>query len=100
MLVHPGFKQTLGEPDAPRRGVITAVYYLGSWLSYVLFAHPVADRLGRRNAALGGMLVICLGQGLQTGAVGPHALAMVIAGRIIAGAGTAVISTSVPLYQR
>ncbi|KAL2148169.1 hypothetical protein VTH82DRAFT_8030 [Thermothelomyces myriococcoides] len=99
VLVHPGFKQTLGEPDAPRRGVITAVYYLGSWLSYVLFAHPVADRLGRRNAALGGMLVICLGQGLQTGAVGPHALAMVIAGRIIAGAGTAVISTSVPLYQ-
>ncbi|KAL2178210.1 general substrate transporter [Thermothelomyces heterothallicus CBS 202.75] len=99
VLVHPGFEHILGEPDAPRRGLITAVYYLGSWLSYVLFAHPAADRLGRRNAALGGMSVICLGQGLQTGAAGPYALAMVVAGRVIAGMGTAVISTSVPLYQ-
>ncbi|KAL2198147.1 general substrate transporter [Corynascus similis CBS 632.67] len=99
VLVHPGFRETLHEPGAPRRGLITAVYYLGCWVSYVLFAHPVADKFGRRRAALSGMSVIILGQGLQTGASGPQALAMVLAGRVVAGMGTAMISTSVPLYQ-
>jgi MFS family permease len=100
VLVHPGFKKALQTPDAPRNGLITAIYYVGSWLSYMFFAHPAADRLGRRYAALVGMAVICVGQALQTGASGSHALGMVIAGRIVAGMGTAIISTSVPLYQR
>jgi MFS family permease len=100
VLVHPGFKKALHEPDAPRSGLITAIYYLGSWLSYVFLAHPVPDRLGRRYAALTGMSVTCVGQGLQAGAAGPLAFGMVIVGRIIAGMGIAIISTSVPLYQR
>lgn len=98
--MHPGFKATLQGLDPSQSGLITAIYYLGSWLGYILLAHPAADRLGRRYAALAGMLVTCVGQALQAGADGPHALGMVIAGRIIAGMGTAVISTSVPLYQR
>ncbi len=100
VLVHPGFKEALRETDAPRSGLITAIYYLGSWMSYIFFAHPIADRVGRRYAALAGMSVTCVGQALQAGASGPHALGMVIVGRIVAGMGTAVISTSVPLYQR
>lgn len=98
--MHPGFKDVLHQPDASRNGLITAIYYLGTWLSYIFLAHPVADRLGRRYAALVGMIVTCVGQVLQTVAVKPHALAMVVAGRIVAGMGTAIISTSVPLYQR
>jgi len=100
VLVHPGFKKSLDNPDEPRSGLITAIYYLGSWLSYIFFAHPVADRFGRRYAALTGMSVTCAGQALQAGAAGPRGLGMVIAGRIVAGMGTAIISTSVPLYQR
>ncbi len=100
VLVHPGFKKALREPDAPRSGLITAIYYLGSWLSYLFLAHPVADKLGRRYAALTGMSVTCVGQALQAGAVGPLAFGMVIVGRIVAGMGIAIISTSVPLYQR
>jgi len=46
------------------------------------------------------MSVTCVGQALQAGAFGPQALPMVIVGRVVAGAGTAIISTSVPLYQR
>ncbi|KAK0709201.1 general substrate transporter [Lasiosphaeria miniovina] len=99
VLVHPGFKETLDNPDASKSGLITAIYYLGTWTSYIFFAHPAADRLGRRYAALTGMFVTCLGQALQVGASGPSALAMIIAGRIIAGMGTGIISTSVPLYQ-
>lgn len=43
---------------------------------------------------------MALGQGFQAAASGSHALGMVIAGRIIAGVGTGMVSTSVPLYQR
>ncbi|KAL2119985.1 hypothetical protein VTJ04DRAFT_6946 [Mycothermus thermophilus] len=99
ILVHPGFKSTLGSPTAHRSGLITAIYYLGAWISYVFLAHPAADRLGRRRAASCGMAVMCAGQALQAGAFGRHALAMVVAGRVVAGMGTAVVSSCVPLYQ-
>jgi len=99
VLVHPGFKATLGT-DLPKNGLITAVYYVGTWLSYIFFAHPAADRLGRRYAALVGMAVMCLGQGLQASATGAGALEMMLAGRVVAGLGTGIVSTSVPLYQR
>lgn len=46
------------------------------------------------------MAIMALGQGFQAAASGSHALGMVIAGRIIAGVGTGIVSTSVPLYQR
>jgi len=48
------------------------------------------------------MSVTCVGQALQASAAGSatEALAMIVLGRIIAGAGTGIISTSVPLYQR
>lgn len=100
VLVHPGFKETLhGGLDAPQSGLITAIYYLGTWLSYIFLAHPAADRLGRRHAALAGMLVTCVGQALQAAASGPNALGMVVAGRVVSGLGTAAVTTSVPLYQ-
>ncbi|KAK4466449.1 putative quinate permease [Cladorrhinum samala] len=101
VLVHPGFKDAIKTQDASRRGLITAVYYLGTFTSYIFFAHPAADKLGRRNAALVGMSVTCVGQALQASAAGSatEALAMIVLGRIIAGAGTGIISTSVPLYQ-
>ncbi|KAK1827312.1 putative quinate permease [Podospora conica] len=99
VLVHPGFKETLHSPDSSKNGLITAVYYLGTWSSYIFFAHPAADRLGRRYAALVGIAIMALGQGFQAAATGSNAFAMVIAGRIIAGVGTGIVSTSVPLYQ-
>ncbi|KAK4187063.1 general substrate transporter [Podospora australis] len=101
VLVHPGFKHTLHRPDASLSGLITAVYYLGTFTSYIFFAHPAADRLGRRYGAFTGMSVTCVGQALQATAsgTGSQALAMIVVGRIIAGMGTGIISTSVPLYQ-
>jgi MFS family permease len=100
VLVHPGFVVQLHHPDAAKKGVITAIYYLGTWTSYVFLSHPASDHLGRRYSALVGTVVTCLGSALQAGATGPGAYAMVIAGRIIAGMGVAIVSTSVPLYQR
>jgi len=100
VLAHDGFIAQMGGLNAQRKGVITAIYYLGTWLSYIFLSQPASDHLGRRFSALTGIVVTCFGTALQAGATGSGAYAMVIAGRIIAGSGVAVVSTSVPLYQR
>jgi len=101
VLVHPGFVAQLGHPDASKKGVITAIYYLGTWTSYIFLSRLASDYLGRRFAALVGILITCFGTALQAGATGGPggAFAMFVVGRVIAGIGVAIVSTSVPLYQ-
>ncbi|KAH7375446.1 ascus development protein [Plectosphaerella cucumerina] len=86
-------------PGPGTKGIVTGIYYLGTFLSYILVSHPLSDWLGRRYAALAGTLVLCLGALLQATSHGSAALATMIAGRFVCGAGVAVVSTSVPLYQ-
>jgi MFS family permease len=102
IYVHPGFKKALGQPSSSQTGLITAIYYLGTWLSYLFISHPASDFLGRRYAALAGMIVTCIGSAIMAGASGgpSSAYAMMIVGRIIEGLGIAVVSTTVPMYQR
>ncbi len=100
VLVHPGFVQTMGHLTPPRKGLITAIYYLGTWISYIFLSHPASDFFGRRYAAFTGTLTVAVGNSLECGARGPGAYAMMIAGRIICGLGVGIVSTSVPLYQR
>lgn len=49
VLVHPGWRAALGRPTAPQRGLVTAVYYVGTFAAYVALARPLADGLGRRR---------------------------------------------------
>jgi MFS family permease len=100
LYVNNGWTKALHKPNAAQKGLITAIYYLGTWLSYVFLSSLASDRLGRRYAALAGTVVTCIGGAVQTGASGKTAYASMIIGRIISGFGNAVISTSVPLYQR
>ena len=100
IYVHPGFIKALHKPSKAKTGLITSIYYLGTWLSYLFVSHPLADRFGRRVAAATGVLVTGVGAAIQTGAGGPNGLSMMIIGRIICGFGLAIVSTSVPLYQR
>ncbi|TVY38729.1 Quinate permease [Lachnellula occidentalis] len=99
IYVHPGFKKALHKPNASQTGLITAIYYLGTWTSYLFLSHPAADRLGRRWAAFTGIFVTLIGAALQAGAREPGGYAMMIVGRIVCGLGLAVVSTAVPLYQ-
>ncbi|KAK5625934.1 hypothetical protein RRF57_001650 [Xylaria bambusicola] len=99
VLVHPGFRRAMGYPTASEKGVITAIYYLGTWVSYIFVSHPVSDRLGRRYAALIGIIVVAIATAFEAGANGPGAYSILIVGRIISGLGIGMISTSVPLYQ-
>lgn len=100
IYVHPGFIVSLHKPSKAMTGLITSIYYLGTWLSYLFISHPLADRFGRRIAAATGVLFTAIGAAIQTGARGESGLAMMIAGRIVCGVGLAIVSTSVPLYQR
>ncbi|KAH9883417.1 general substrate transporter, partial [Xylariomycetidae sp. FL2044] len=99
VLVHPGFVEAMGHPTASQKGVITAIYYLGTWISYIFISHPASDFFGRRFAALIGIVVVAVGNAFECGARGPGAYAMMIIGRIISGVGVGMVSTSVPLYQ-
>ncbi|KAK6206606.1 hypothetical protein LQW54_007558 [Pestalotiopsis sp. IQ-011] len=98
VLVHPGFTDALGHPTAAQKGLITAIYYLGTWFSYIFLSHPLADTLGRRYAALAGTAIVAVGTAFEAGASAPSAYALFTAGRVISGMGIAVLSTSVPLY--
>ncbi|KAI1469015.1 general substrate transporter [Daldinia caldariorum] len=97
VLVHPGFLKAMGYLTPSRKGVITAIYYLGT--CYIFISHPVSDLFGRRYAAMAGILTVAVGNAFESGATGPGAYVMMIAGRIISGIGVGMLSTSVPLYQ-
>ena len=97
VLAHPGWRHAMSDPDSAQRGAITAVYYLGTLLSYLLLSHPLADWLGRRWAVLVGTGVLAVGSVMMGAAGGVGAMAV---GRWVCGLGVGVVSTTVPLYQR
>jgi MFS family permease len=103
VYVHPRFREALHKPNASQTGLITAIYYLGTWICYLFLSHPAADRLGRRWAVFTGVFVTSVGAALQAGATEPGGYSMMIVGRVICDLGLAmvslaVVSTAVPLY--
>lgn len=97
ILVHPGWRKAMGNPDPSVRGTVTGVYYVGTLLSYLFFSHPLADWLGRRYAALIGTVALGVGATVQADSGGLLAMGF---GRFACGLGVGVVSTTVPLYQR
>ncbi|KAH7178268.1 hypothetical protein DER46DRAFT_633053 [Fusarium sp. MPI-SDFR-AT-0072] len=95
IYVSPGFNKALNHPSSSEKGLITAIFAAGQFASFALIAGPINNKYGRRWAGFGGVCLLCVGAAIQTGAV--H-LAMMVIGRIIAGVGTGVVSTAVPLY--
>lgn len=91
----PGFKNALDNPNSAETGLITAIFYAGQFFGYGFLAGPVNNALGRRWAGFVGVIILCIGAALQAGVI--H-LAMMVIGRIIAGAGTGIVSCAVPLY--
>ncbi|KAI0600984.1 general substrate transporter [Biscogniauxia sp. FL1348] len=96
VLVHPGFLAAVGHPTPAQKGLITAIYYAGTWASYVFVSHPACDTLGRRFAALTGAATVAVGTALECGA---GRYGAVVAGRVVTGIGVGLLSTAVPLYQ-
>jgi MFS family permease len=95
IYVSPGFKKALNNPSSDMTGLITAIFSVGQLIGFVFLSGRTTDRFGRRYAGIIGVSIVCVGAALQTGAV-HHA--MMILGRVIAGIGTGIVSTTVPLY--
>lgn len=100
VLVHDGWKSSLGNPRPAQKGIITGIYYAGTLMSYLFFAHPIADTRGRRLAACLGAVLLSFGALVMAVAGGPSAIFIMSAGRFLCGLGVGFISTTVPLYQR
>ncbi len=119
VFVAPGYQEALDHPTPGQTGLIAAIFSVGmmrrqsyakygevsvnrltvhsagGWFSYGLLAGPLNDHMGRRWAGVAGVVVLCVGAALQAGAI--H-LSMMIIGRLIAGVGTSIVATAVPLY--
>ncbi|KAK3335990.1 general substrate transporter [Cercophora scortea] len=61
-----------------------------------LLAAPVGDLYGRRRSLIGAVMVFCVGAIFQVCATN---IAMLVAGRTVAGVGVGTVSVLVPLYQ-
>ncbi|PMB63518.1 putative metabolite transport protein [Beauveria bassiana] len=94
VLVHPGWRGALHDPEPAQKGLVTGFYYVGTLIAYVFLSHPLADLLGRRYAAQAGTLVLCLGALVMAAAAGRYALGIMVVGRGICGLGVGVLGGS------
>ncbi|TQS32498.1 hypothetical protein Golomagni_07182, partial [Golovinomyces magnicellulatus] len=99
ILVHPGWREALHSPTPTQKGSVTGLYYFGTLVSYLFVSHPLADKLGRRYAALIGTGILSLGALIMASAVGDSSVSIMVFGRIVCGLGVGIVSTGVPLYQ-
>jgi MFS family permease len=95
IYVSPGFNKALNNPSSASKGLITAIFSVGQLVGFIFLAGRTNNRFGRRWAGFIGVCVVVVGAAMQTAAV--H-LALMVVGRIIAGVGTGIVSTAVPLY--
>ncbi|KAJ5309362.1 uncharacterized protein N7443_001823 [Penicillium atrosanguineum] len=88
--VHP---ESIANPTL--RGFLTAILELGAWVG-VLINGVLADRLGRKLATIGGVIIFLLGVIVQACAKGPS---YIYGGRFVTGMGVGTLSMIVPLYN-
>ncbi|KAJ5222807.1 uncharacterized protein N7469_009047 [Penicillium citrinum] len=76
-------------------GTVAAIYDVGCFLGSI-FAYWLGERLGRRNAVLLGTTIMSIGALLQTSS---YSLGQMLAGRIIAGIGNGLNTSTAPIWQ-
>ncbi|KAF2012541.1 MFS transporter [Aaosphaeria arxii CBS 175.79] len=90
----PAFLSALGNPTAAIQGLVTAIYSIGCVLGCIVAAF-FGLRLGRRWCIMGGCVFVSIG---GAGQAAVYSLAQMIVFRIIAGIGTGMISSTVPVW--
>lgn len=89
------FLETFGNPTGSYLGIIVSVYTLGCFFGCIL-NYFTGDILGRRLTIIWAMILIIIGVVLQASAFSvPHFMI----GRFIAGLGTGLETSCVPMYQ-
>ncbi|KAJ5851787.1 sugar transporter [Penicillium soppii] len=76
-------------------GTVTAIYNVGCFLGSIL-AYWLGEKLGRKNTILVGTTIMAIGAVLQTAS---YSLGQMMAGRIIAGLGNGLNTSTAPIWQ-
>ena len=98
VIVTPDFLNTL-KLDGPRNtslvGTVTAIYDVGCFFGAVA-AFWLGERLGRKKTVLVGTTIMTVGAILQISA---YSVAQMITGRVIAGIGNGINTSTAPVWQ-
>ncbi|KAI1415194.1 general substrate transporter [Hypoxylon sp. FL1857] len=94
------FIKQIEGPDATvltgdHKSLITSILSAGTFFG-ALMAGDIADWIGRRTTIIGGCIVFLVGVALQTASAG---LALIVAGRLVAGFGVGAVSAILILYM-
>ncbi|KAL5335824.1 sugar transporter [Aspergillus crustosus] len=93
-IAQPHFIEYMNDPSSAARGGIVSSFTGGAILG-ALSVSLLADKYGRKMTVFIGAIISILGSALQGGAVN---VAMVIAGRLIAGFSVGLLSAVVPMF--
>ncbi|KAL6355277.1 hypothetical protein LRP88_10863 [Fusarium phalaenopsidis] len=91
----PHWQSFMEHPTGAWLGFISGAQNLGSIVLYPVVAH-LSNRFGRKPTIFIGYFFLCLGVGLQTGAINPS---MFVASRVVVGIASAFFGGCVPLLM-
>ncbi|KAM0541589.1 hypothetical protein ACHAPJ_013191 [Fusarium lateritium] len=94
VLTNTAFKEDLNHPDPTIQSQIVSLYYLGAILG-AASSNFFGDRLGRRMCIMFACVWLTIGGILQAAA---HDLPTLLVGRIVAGIGTGINTTAIPMW--
>ncbi|KAI8137862.1 general substrate transporter [Fennellomyces sp. T-0311] len=94
VIAQEHFIDHFDSPSAAAQGGIVSAYTGGAVLGCIIIFYA-GDPLGRIRSIFAGSVVILFGSALQTGCT---SVAMLIAGRLIAGIAIGMLSTTIPVY--
>lgn len=95
LLSNNAFLRVFHNPDATIQGQIVSTYDIGCILGAVSSIF-FGDKFGRRRAIMLGCTIVIVGGTIQAASYG---LAQMIVGRIVAGIGTGINTTAIPMWQ-
>ncbi|KAJ5159988.1 uncharacterized protein N7482_006992 [Penicillium canariense] len=86
---------TMGNPSSFMQGLLSSLYTLGCFIGSI-FSMLFSERLGRKNPILIGTSFILIGATIQTTS---YTRAQFLVGRIVAGFGTGLNTSLIPVWQ-
>ncbi|CAN6675159.1 probable glucose transporter Hxt5p [Trichomonascus vanleenenianus] len=94
IIINKYFRDAFNEPSAASLSQITSTFDLGCFLGCIAICF-VGDYLGRRRAIFLGCMITIVGAILQTST---FTVAQFIVGRVIAGIGNGMLTSTVPVW--
>ncbi|KAE9972534.1 hypothetical protein BLS_003979 [Venturia inaequalis] len=84
-----------GNGSSSLQGTVVAIYEIGCFFG-AIFCFLFGERIGRRKSIMLGCVVLSIGAALQAGSYG---VAQLIVGRIIAGLGNGMNTSTIPVWH-